>query len=319
MFASEIFDSSTELREFLNNVEALMRRGQPDVAATLLEGQLAEMADEGHPLAALCIKTQVAELRLVGWEELDQAIRKLDKPERPISAISIDISAPLVVPVDARGECYLEPELETIFYTDNAFPSTASGRDDIIAAWTGTRAPWADRHADIDGQIKLRGLGRLYGELLVLEQRCRNAQTQDPADHDAMALGSALVAIRLHQAVRAAIEGRGLPRPLTVMVGANGSFPDFDAAVITREEYYDLIEPESTEEEERYAQIYAPLKIHSIDDDYDPQRPVFEDGQISGASLRRRLRETAPGGVAANDDGKRAAGGLFGRFLKKPA
>ena len=57
IFASEIFESEEELEQFLGNVESLMRRGQPDVAATLIEAQLMELNDGRHDIAKLAQAT----------------------------------------------------------------------------------------------------------------------------------------------------------------------------------------------------------------------------------------------------------------------
>ena len=319
MFASNIFGNEEELFAFLGDVEALLRRGQPDVAAGILESQLGDLADEGSELAKLCLKVPVSAIRLVGWEHLADTMKKLDRPGRPITALSIDISAPFEMPVlsDKHGNFY-EPDLDTVYYSDAMFPFTATGREAMLETYGESGSAWAGNFENVDAAISVRGLGGIYGEVLLAQKRCRSDEHADATEQDETALASAFIAVRIHQAIKATAEGRGMPRPLTLLVGNNESFPYFDAAVITRAEYDDMLDAEG-EEDDFNDEMFAPLRVAPMPDDYDPFASMPGDEQVSGASLRARLREAAPETEVANDVAPTGFGGFINKLLKRSA
>jgi len=316
MFASNIFGNEEELHAFLGDVEALLRRGQPDVAGGLIDSQLGDLAEEGSDLAKLCLKVPVGAVRITGWEQLAHRLDKLDRPNKPISAISIDISAPFEMPLleEKHGNFY-EPELDTVYYSDSLYKFTTSSRETILDSYTAKGAPWHGHFETVDSLIGVRGLGGIYGEVLLAQKRCKADDHDDAMEQDTTAIASAFVAVRLHQAIKATAEGRGLPRPMTVLVGNNESFPGYDAPVITRFEYEEMLDAEGEEDDcSGYDAAFAPLTLAPMADDYDPFASLPYDDQVSGASLRKRLREIAPEPEEAANDS--AAGG-FGGFLNK--
>lgn len=322
MFASNIFGNEEELFAFLGDVEALLRRGQPDVAAGLLESQLGDLADEGNDLAKLCLKVPVSAIRMVGWEQLGDKMKKLDRPGRPITAISIDISAPFEMPVlDAKHGNFYEPDLDTVFYSDSLYKFTGSDRQMMMDAYTPKGPAWAGHFESVDNTIAVRGLGGLYGEVLLAQKRCRSDDHNDAMEQDAAAIASAFIAVRLHQAIKSTAEGRGMPRPFTLIVGNNESFPYFDAPVVTRLEYEENLDAEGEEDGGAFDEMFAALRIAPPPDDYDPFASLPGEEQVSGASLRRRLREIAPEPAVANDVAPSGArlGGLLNKFLKRSA
>lgn len=320
MFASNIFGNEDELFAFLGDVEALLRRGQPDVAAGLLESQLGDLADEGSELARLCLKVPVSAIRLVGWEQLGERMAKLDRPGKPITAVSIDISAPFEMPVlsEKHGNFY-EPDLDTVFYTDSLYKFTSSGRQTMMDAYTPKGPPWAGHFENVDNTISVRGLGGIYGEVLLGQKACRADDHNDAMEQDVTALASAFIAVRLHQAIKSTAEGRGMPRPFTLIVGNNESFPYFDAAVITRFEYEEMLDADGEEDGGSYDEMFAPLIIAPLPDDYDPFASLPGDDQMSGAALRKRLRETVVEPEIANDIAPSAFGGFINKLLKRSA
>ena len=321
MFASNLFGNEDELYDFLGDVEALLRRGQPDVAAGLLEAQLGDLADEGSELAKLCLKVPVSAVRITGWEQLGPQLEKLDRPNKPITAVSIDISAPFEMPVlqEKHGNFY-EPDLDTVYYSDSLFRFSRTDRETMLDAYTNKGGPWHGHFENVDSLIGVRGLGGIYGEVLIAQKRCKGDDHEDAMDHDATALASAFVAVRLHQAIKATAEGRGMPRPITLMVGNNESFPFYDAAAVTRLEYEDLLDAEGEEDDcGAYDEVFAPLRLEPIPDDYDPFASLPGDEQVSGAALRKRLRESAPEPEAANDLAPGGLGGFLNKILKRSA
>ncbi len=321
IFASEIFESHEELDQFLGNVESLMRQGQPDVAAGLLEAQLLDLQDGRHPIAKLAQATPVSAVRLIGWENLDTAFAMIDKPEHPVTAISIDISAPMSIPEpDKEKGSYREPDLETLFFTDTAFHFGRASREEIVGGYGSRAGVWRGAFEEAGSDIQVRGLGGLYGEVLLFERMRHEGMLTDAADFDALALGHAFVAVRLHQAVKSVVEGRGIPRPISVLVGSNESYPFFDAPAITRDEYYDIIE--DGEDGEVEESKFASLSLAPRPDDYDPGSLFYDDSHVSGTSLRRRIREASPQAEEpANDVAPAASGisGFFGRLRRNRA
>lgn len=321
IFASEIFESEDELEQFLGNVESLMRRGQPDVAATLIEAQLMELNDGRHDIAKLAQATPVSAVRLIGWEVLDQTFRKIDRPDQPVTAMSIDISAPMALgaPDPERGN-FREPDLETLYFTDSAFSFARAGRDEINHGYGRKAGVWRSAFEEAGAEVQVRGLGGIYGEVLAYQRRRELGELPSPADNDALVMGHAFVAVRLHQAIRAVIEGRGLPRAVTVLAGSNESYPFFDAPVYTRGEYYDLIE--DGEDGEVEESKFASLSLAPRAADYDPGSIFQDDSQVSGTSLRRRIRDAAPVEEPANDTAPASTSlvtSLFGRLRRRPA
>lgn len=321
MFASNIFGSEDELFAFLSDVEALLRRGQPDVAAGILESQLGDLADEGNELAKLCIKVPVSAVRIVGWEQLATKLEKLDRPNRPITAVSVDISAPFEMPqLEQKHGNFYEPDIDTVYYTDSLYKFTGSDRDTMLDAYTPQGAPWHGHFENVDSTIGVRGLGGIYGEVLIAQKACRADDHDDAMEQDAAAIASAFIAVRLHQAIKATAEGRGMPRPMTLLVGNNESFPFFDAPVVTRLEYEDMLDAEGEEDDcGNYDAMFAPLQLAPMPDDYDPFASVPGEEQVSGASLRKRLREAEPEQEAANDQSPGGFGSFLNKILKRSA
>lgn len=321
MFVSEIFDDAEELERFMGDVQALMRRGQPDVAASIVEAQLAELADEGHELAKECGRLPLDAVRLMGWEKLTANLTVRENKTRPITAMSIDLSGPLENAATGDGDEVREPTLETIYYSDNPFKFSEATRDSLIETYGKRAGQWHGSFEDIGGELSVRGLGRVYGSAIALAARCKAGECDNPADHDAATLAQAFVSVRLHQLMKAVIEGRGLPRPMTVLVGSNEAYPHFDAPVMLRDEYEDLMdasyEEDGGEEDESK---FAEMKLAPLPDDYDPFASAPDADHLTGAALRARLRASADFEQSEEPVGAPSVfTNILNRLVKKPA
>lgn len=320
MFASDIFGNEEERSAFLNDVQALLRRGQPEVAAGLLESQLGDLAEDGSELARMCLKVPVSAVRITGWEQLLTHLQKLDRPGRHISAVSIDISAPFEMPqLEQKHGNFFEPELDTVCYTDSAYDFTRADREDMLAAYTQRGAPWHGSFENVASVVSVRGLGGIYGEVLLAQKLCKADDHDNAMEQDAAAIAAAFVAVRLHQAIKATAEGRGVPRPMALLVGNNESYPFYDAPVMTRAEFEDSLDAEGEEGDCMDDAVFAPLMLAPMPDDYDPFASLPGDEQVSGAALRKRLREAEPDIEAANDEAPSGIGGLITKLLKRSA
>jgi hypothetical protein len=238
MFASTLFENEQQTDQILHLIEELLRDGEADLAADRLEFGLEALEDLGHPIVGFCHAVTVDHIELLGWESLQERLATLDSKGTPITAIGIDLSCHGDPAPDALG--HFEPYLESNFYSDQAFPFSTANRAELLIGYGTSHNAWQGSFEDIDQSITTRGLDELHAAVSDLEHACRTGRNNNGLDHDAMLIGSAFLAVRLHQAVKARILADGLPRPLTVLVGSNESFPFFDAPVITRDEYAKL-------------------------------------------------------------------------------
>ncbi len=296
LFASEMFPDHATARAFTLEVEKLLRGGKVDEAEREMVSAVAALVAAGHPLAALCQAAAPETITLSGWDRLAGRFARLDRPGKPISAFGIDLSDHGDDRPDDNG--YVEPFLETSFYSDAAFPFSIADRATLLSGYEGDG--WAGRFEDIDGTIEVHGLGALNAGLLGLHALCQDRGGGTALDHDARLIGATLQALRLHQAVLGAVRQQGLPRAVAVMVGSNESFPYFDAPVIAA--------PDCEE-----AGIVRD-EITSHDD-----APGYPEGErtLSGPALRRSLHGDAP--VAPPFDQQPVAPrmSLLGRLLKR--
>ena len=310
MFASILFADENDVRDFDLQIQNLLRIGRADEAAAILETALGEFGASRHPIAELCAACPVDAVEIVGWDALAARIAELDMPDAPITGLGIDISWPGNSGLEPDASASLEPNLETNYYHDGAFPFATAGRAALVEGYGPYGAEWQGGMADIDSLLGVQGLGALYGVIYPLVESVAATPAPDPLDADAMRLGAAFVAVRLHQAVARAVRRHGLPRPLAVIVGSNESYPFYDAPVFSAAESHDfapvaldavLIEALPTEElpaEELPAENVPSQPESGRDDEPQIDQPIdhaaTDDNrvvQISGASLRRRLSQ----------------------------
>jgi len=234
---AEVTIDGMEESEFRQSIETMLREGQADDAARRIRPLLAPFAGEGQPLPARIMRAAARDLTIVGWNALAARIEELDRPGLQISAIGIDIvdSRQSRVPLDPQGFC--APNIETTFYNDSAFAFSQSSRADLAEAYGDGKAAWQGAFEDIDDIIAVEDIDDLHGTVFALQRKCDpvageegEAATQD--ERQAWLLGSCYIAVLIHQAVRDMALRGGLPRPLAIIVGANDSFPGFDAPAI---------------------------------------------------------------------------------------
>lgn len=217
--------------EFRRSIERKLRRGQADEAVERLRELIAPFAGPGRILPERFLTIQAGDLVLNGWSALGDSIRRHDRPGRPVTALSIAYGWPgEEVPVpDPEGR--LSPLVETAYYTDDAFPFSQSGRDDLLDGYSYHGCTWADDCEASDRALWLDGIDDLNGALAALEARLLASDTPDEEEIRAGSLGACLLSVLLFQAVGERIARDGLPRPLCVMAGSNGVYPYFDAPV----------------------------------------------------------------------------------------
>lgn len=218
--------------EFRRSIEMRLRHDLAGAALDRLRGLIAPYAVPGGVLPERFLTVSASELNLYGWDGLADALRRHDRPGRPVTAISISFGWPgeeAPVP-DAEGR--LNPLVETGYYTDDSFPFSASAREDLLDGYSFHGCTWADDCEASENTVSVGGIDDLHGALALLEARLLADEDPDPEEIKAGSLGACVLSVLLHQAVAERIARDGLPRPLCVMAGSNGVYPYFDAPVV---------------------------------------------------------------------------------------
>jgi hypothetical protein len=217
--------------EFRRSIERKLRQGEVEQAVGHLRDLLAPFAVPGGMLPERFLTVAAAELVLTGWDGLGEHLKRYDRPWRPVTALSIAFGWPgdAAQAPDAAGR--LSPHIELGYYTDDAFPFSRSGRDDLLEGYSYHGCTWTGDCEATDSALLVGGIDDLHGALALLEARLLADDQPDADGIRAGSLGACLLSVLLFQAVRDRIAKDGLPRPLCVLAGSNGVYPYFDAPV----------------------------------------------------------------------------------------
>lgn len=226
-----VLDGLSE-EEFRRSIEMRLRHDLAGSALERLRGLIAPYAQPGGILPERFLTVSAADLNLYGWDGIADALRRHDRPGRPVTAIAISFGWPGEEPPVPDAEGRLNPLIETAYFTDDAFPFSASGREDLLDGYSFHGCTWADDHEATENTVSLGGIDDLHGALALLEARLLASDDPDPDEIRAGSLGACLLSVLLFQAVGERIARDGLPRPLCVMAGSNGVYPYFDAPVV---------------------------------------------------------------------------------------
>ncbi len=217
--------------DFRRAIEIRLREDRPGVAVERLRRLLAPFAGPNGILPSRFLTVSSADLTLTGWEGLDAALGRHDRPDHPITALGIAFGWPGddVPEPDAAGR--LHPYIETSYFTDEAFPFSQSGRDDLLEGYSFHGCTWAGDAQATDTALALEGIDDLCGALAALEAHLLASDEPDDDGIRAGSLGACLISVLLFEAVGAKVAAAGLPRALCVTAGSNGVYPYFDAPV----------------------------------------------------------------------------------------
>lgn len=224
-------------QEFRRIIEAMLRHGEADEAARHLRTLVEPHCGSGKPLSGRFLQITSSDITLNGWGDLEESLNRYDRPEHPVSAISIMVSEPESRPQRPDEAGLLSPFVEVSFFSDEAYPFTEADRADLMDGYSSFGCEWAGDVEGIDHSIAIDGIDDLYGGLAALEARLFNMDVPPEADIAAGTVASCYLAVLIHQAVRDTIRKSSLPRPLCVMAGNNGTYPFFDAPVMSADEY----------------------------------------------------------------------------------
>ncbi len=213
-------------------MERKLRHGKAAEAVARLRALLAPFAGSDCILPERFLTVKADDLVLTGWEGLAGAIQTHDQPERPVTALSIAFGWPGEDGPAPDTEGRLAPHIEISYFTDDIFPFSQSGRDDLLDGYSYHGCTWGDDCEANDNALSLGGIDDLHGALSSLEARLLASDEPDAEEIRAGSLGACLLSALLFQAVGERIARDGLPRPLCVMAGSNGVYPYFDAPVV---------------------------------------------------------------------------------------
>lgn len=211
--------------DFRRSIEAMLRHGQADTAATRLRALMKPYA--GSILPARFLTASSLDVALTGWDELAHRIGEHDRPGHRISALSVT-----AVASDFESGRF-SPCIETRYFSDEGFPFSGAERADLLDGYSAHGSAWQHGAEGSDTALAINGIDDLYTAIAQLEARLMDSG--EPSEHDIRAgsLGACFLAVLFHQAVRDTIDRSGLPRSLCVMAGTGEIYPYFDAPVMS--------------------------------------------------------------------------------------
>ncbi len=217
--------------DFRRSIENRLREGRSGAAVERVRALLAPYAAPDGILPERFLTVEASDLILSGWEALSEAVSRHDRPGSPVTALSIAFGWAGEDGPGPDPEGWLRPHVETSYYSDDAYPFSHSGREDLLEGYSFYGCTWSGDCEATDTALALEGIDDLHGALAGLEARLLTSDEPDEEGIRAGSLGACLLSALLVQAVTERIARDGLPRPLCVMVGSNGVYPYFDAPV----------------------------------------------------------------------------------------
>ena len=217
--------------DFRRSIQNRLREGKAGSVIKRLRTLIAPYAGADKLLPERFVTIEPGDLFLSGWDALGDALRRHDRPGRPVTALSIAFGWPgEEVPIpDGQGN--LSPCIETSFYNDDSFPFSHSSREDLLEGYSFEGCTWGGDSEPSDAFLTVGGIDDLNGALALLETALLDSEEPDEDGLCAGSLGACLLSALLIQAVTERIEQGGLPRPLCVTAGSNGVYPYFDVPV----------------------------------------------------------------------------------------
>jgi hypothetical protein len=217
--------------DFRRSIENRLREGRTGAAIERLRALLAPYAGPGRILPERFLTVDTADLTLSGWNALGDAVCRYDRSERSVTGLSIAFGWPGEDVPEPNSEGDLRPHVETSYFTDEAFPFSRCGREDLLEGYSFYGCTWSGDCVATDTAVSLEGIDDLHGTLAKLEARLLASDEPDEEGIRAGSLGACLLSALLVEAVTEQIARDGLPRPLCVMAGSSGVYPYFDAPV----------------------------------------------------------------------------------------
>lgn len=228
----------TGRREFDLRLAQMIRDGEHLAADALLHDLLQTLPTE---LSALCLSLPADAVQVRGWEQLALRATAAAAQAGDVTAIGVDLTSQ-PVERDANG-CRVQ-QLETNYYTDEAFAFSRSSRDEILEQCGPDGSPWQGRFADIDRTLTVCGLDALNEKILQGEARAAaSGRDADQADYAVVLLAEWVRHLRFHQAALRGLEEYGTLGAIPLLVGTNDVGPRLEA-VYYPHKAVDIVLPE---------------------------------------------------------------------------
>jgi hypothetical protein len=211
--------------EFRREIEDLLRRDEADAAADRLRSLLSAVCGPGRPLPARFLTASPKSIEFPGWFKLPARIAEYDNKVSKISAIGIDLSSPGHIGQKPSDGGFLDPVIETNFYSDDIWPFSTSDRVGLLAGYSQYSCAWQGGFKEIDDTVQINGIADLYGAVYLLKEA---AETESQT---ARVLGACFIVVLIYLALRDFAPRDVLPHPLAVILGSNEDYPYFSAPV----------------------------------------------------------------------------------------
>lgn len=296
-FASQLFVSDQQEKDFRREIEAMLRADSAEAALGAIDAKLTEIED--CAVATLALSVSPDGVAITGWERLAPTMEALDRHGQPISAIALAFCEPDAEAMQVDAEMKLAPVVQATFYCDEAFPFGGSDRDALNEAWKKDPPRWRGLFEHVEKTLGVSGLDALYGAWHAMRPHVMNGSDSEPADLDAARLAAMRMGVLLHMAIARAVREHGLPRPMAILSGGDSAYPDWEAAVATRAEVEETADADGEDDgvdEGRFTSLttLAPVRPNAN------YRFTVETEHLSGRSLRHRLIRDAQAGVASD-------------------
>jgi hypothetical protein len=236
----QIFVSEAGEAAYVREIAAMIRAEQFPQAEAKLLGDLSRLSST---LSDVCAASPAALVTISGWDEVFAGVEHYEGD--PITAIGVDMWNEDEI-VLTKQDAY-EPGLTVSFYSDASFPFSTSSRDEIIAENSSEFTSWQGQGEDIEAYIEIDGIADLNCALLNHKSRIFYRQPQSelesdvedapppptaaPTEYVAFVLASWLRVLRFHQAIRAQLNGQGLPSTIPVILGTHNIKPYLGSAL----------------------------------------------------------------------------------------
>lgn len=216
---------------FRHEIEDMLRLDAVDAATERLRALLAPYAAPGGILPQRFLTVTADEVEITGWDKLASRLGSHDRPQFPISAIGVVLADARVLGGPGPQGGRLAPFIKTYYFTDDAYPFTEAGRDDLLDGYTREGFGWQGDYQASDVTLAIKGIDDLHGAIIELEDRLLDLVNPPEDFLRAGTIGACFLAALIHQALRDTIHQQGLPRPLCVLAACDGVYPFFDAPV----------------------------------------------------------------------------------------
>ncbi len=179
-------------------------------------------SNAGQEMREICLGLKADAVVTKGWDKLGVEVAKLSM-KKQITAVGLDLSSHVENPEDSNG--WVEPGVETSYYSDGAYPFSTSGIDKILSELGRSSTPWQGCFEDIGWAIEITGLARLHSKIRELQERGDSQHDYD------VAIGMAYLILCFHRSAVRDVRAQGLPQPMPLLMGEHDfGGPYIDAA-----------------------------------------------------------------------------------------